>query len=100
MAVEARYTTWYGLRVVDEETYARYREAMTPILRSYGGAFGHDFVVSKVLKSEAHLDINRVFMLVFDDPKASERFFADPNYQRIRSELFVPSVAPESVAKL
>ncbi|WP_437532788.1 DUF1330 domain-containing protein [Sorangium sp. So ce726] len=80
-----------GLQVTDEASYARYRAGMTPILSSYGGAFGHDFVVSRVLKGDER--INRVFTLLFPDRAARERFFADPQYCAVRAELFEPAVA-------
>ncbi|KYG03476.1 hypothetical protein BE18_14400, partial [Sorangium cellulosum] len=75
-----------GLQIADEASYARYRAGMTPILSSYGGAFGHDFVVARVLKGEA--GINRVFTLLFPDRAARERFFADAQYLAVRAELF------------
>ena len=53
MAAEStRYVKVVGLDVKDEALYRRYREGMTPILHRYGGAFGYDFVVSRVLQSE------------------------------------------------
>lgn len=77
-----------GLQVTDETSYARYRAGMMPILLSYGGTFGHDFVVARVLKGEA--GINRVFTLLFPDRAARERFFADAQN---RAVLFEPAVA-------
>lgn len=93
MAAEAtRYVTIIGLDVQDEAMYRRYRAGMTPILATHGGAFGYDFVVSQVLKSETTAPINRVFTLVFPERSATERFFADPAYKAVRAELFVPAV--------
>lgn len=79
-----------GLEVTDEASYAGYRARMTPILSSYGGAFGHDFVVARVLKGDAR--INRVFTLLFPDRATRERFFADARYRAARAELFEPAV--------
>lgn len=82
----------FGVEVKDEAGYRRYREGMIPILQGYGGAFGHDFVVSQVLKSETEAPINRVFTMVFPGTSAADRFFADPAYRAVRAELFQPSV--------
>ena len=48
MAADARrQVTLFGLEVTDDAGYARYREAMAPILARHGGAFGCDFVVAR-----------------------------------------------------
>ena len=39
-----------GLEVTDDAGYGRYRAGMTPILEAYGGSFGSDFVIARVLK--------------------------------------------------
>jgi uncharacterized protein (DUF1330 family) len=93
-----RYVALFGLHVKDDALYSRYRAAMTPLLHRFGGAFGYDFVVSAVLKSETPAPINRVFTIAFADEAASQRFFSDPPYLAIRKELFEPSVG--SVTKL
>ncbi|WP_437688133.1 DUF1330 domain-containing protein [Sorangium sp. So ce176] len=80
-----------GLQVTDEAAYASYRARMTPILSTYGGAFGHDFVVARVLKGDER--INRVFTIVFPDRATRERFFADPAYRAVKAEFFEPAVA-------
>lgn len=87
-----------GLQVSDVAGYRRYREAMAPILRRYGGRFGYDFIVSEVLRSEVEAPINRVFTLVFADEATRERFFSDPEYQAVRAEHFEPAV--DSVTKI
>lgn len=86
-----RHVVLFGLEVTDEATYSRYRSAMTPILESYGGAFGHDFVVARVLKGDG--GINRVFTISFPDRPTRERFFADEEYRAVRRALFEPAVA-------
>ncbi|WP_437280059.1 DUF1330 domain-containing protein [Sorangium sp. So ce375] len=92
MGAEGRqHVLLVGLQLEDETTYARYRAGMMPILLSHGGAFGHDFVVARVLKGDP--GINRVFTLVFPDRAARERFFADADYRAVRAELFEPAVA-------
>jgi uncharacterized protein (DUF1330 family) len=85
-----RFVSLMGLEVLDEASYARYRAGMTPILESYGGAFGCDFVVSRVLKGDDR--INRVFTIAFPDRATRERFFSDPRYLAVRRELFEPAV--------
>jgi uncharacterized protein (DUF1330 family) len=93
MAAEQRHVQIYGLNVIDDEQYARYRAAMAPMLREHGGSFGYDFVVSKVLKSESDAAINRVFSIAFPDQASATRFFADPAYLQVRARLFSGSVA-------
>lgn len=94
MAAEPRrHTLLVGLWVTDQEGYRRYRAAMAPVLERFGGAFGYDFVVSEVLRSEVEGPFNRVFTLVFPDRGAGEGFFADPEYVEIRAAHFVPAVA-------
>lgn len=81
----------FALEVADQESYARYRAAMAPILASYGGDFGDDFVVSRVLRG--HERVNRVFTMRFPDRAAKDAFFADPSYREVRAEHFEPAVA-------
>lgn len=93
MAAETtRHVLIFGVEVRDEPGYRRYRASMTPLLEGHGGAFGYDFVVSQVLKSETEAPINRVFTMVFPARSAAERFFSDPAYQAVRAELFDSSV--------
>lgn len=92
MTAEKRHVMLVGLEVKDSALYQRYREEMTPILRSYGGGFGYDFVVAKTLKSEAEAPINRVFTIYFPDREAADRFFGDAAYQKIRAERFDSAV--------
>ena len=93
MAAETtRHVLFFGLEVKNEALYQRYRGAMTPILKAYGGSFGYDFVVSHVLKSETDASINRVFTILFPEQSAAERFFADSAYRAVRAELFAPAV--------
>ncbi|HEX6243984.1 MAG TPA: DUF1330 domain-containing protein [Polyangiales bacterium] len=88
MAAEQRYVTFLGLDVVDPERYQQYRAGMTPILHRYGGGFGYDLTVRELLKSEADQPFNRVFSIYFPSAEVSERFFADPDYLRVRQALF------------
>ena len=82
-----------GIEVSDEQGYRQYREAMMPILKSYGGKFGYDFVVSEVLKSQTPEAINRVLTLVFPDEKTKEAFFTDAEYAKVKERHFKPSVS-------
>lgn len=94
MAAEAnRHVLIYGLEVRDEPLYTRYRAAMAPILQRYGGAFGYDFMVSKVFKSEGTAPINRLFTMRFPSAQRAADFFADPGYLSVRAELFEGAVA-------
>ena len=81
-----------ALDVKNEAGYRTYREQMIPILKTYGGDFRYDFVVSKTLKTQAAHAINRVFVIVFPDQDHSDRFFADPAYKAVRQRFFAPSV--------
>ncbi len=83
-----RYEILIGMRVDDEQGYARYRAGMTPILESMGGYFRYDMRVSELLKGEADDPFNRLFLMSFPDEASSERFFDDPAYQRVRAEHF------------
>jgi uncharacterized protein (DUF1330 family) len=87
-----RHVLVRGLNVTDEALYRRYREGMRPILERFGGAFGYDFEVSRVLASESGQPINRVFTLWFPDRERAEAFFADPEYLAVRRECFEPAV--------
>lgn len=89
-----------GLNVIDDAAYQQYREAMIPILKTYGGAFGYDFRVSEVLLSKDAGDINRVFTIEFPSREAMEQFFADPDYLAVRGEYFERSVAGSTVISL
>lgn len=86
-----RVVTLFGLEVTDEAGYARYREGMTPILARYGGAFGCDFAIARVLLGP-NARINRVFTIAFPDAESRTRFFADEAYRAVRKERFEPSV--------
>lgn len=90
-ADRGRHVMLVGLEVTDEDSYARYRAAMMPILERYGGGFGCDFKVAKVLRGDGR--INRVFTISFPDRRTRERFFADPNYLAARERFYVPAVA-------
>ena len=86
------YEMTVGLLVVDQDTYAQYREEMRPLLDEAGGAFRYDFDVARTLHSEAGADINRAFVLRFPSQSNKERFFADPRYVEIKRRLFDPAV--------
>jgi len=91
MAADAhRQVTLYGLEVTDDAGYARYREAMAPIL-ARRRRFGCDFVVARVLLGPSPR-INHVFTLVFPDAGSRDRFFADEAYRAVRKQWFEPSV--------
>ena len=81
-----------GINVVDDEGYQSYRDEMTPLLQSLGGEFGYDFKVSKVLKSETQAPINRVFTIFFLNEAASQSFFSNQEYLKIRKKHFEKAV--------
>lgn len=86
------YEMLVGLNLKDEKVYQDYRNAMRPLLETYGGGFRYDFKVEKVLKSEVDHPINRVFVIYFRDQKASENFFSNPEYLKIKKTYFEVSV--------
>jgi len=86
-----------GLFIKNEDLYEKYREGMSPILEEYSGAFGYDFEVSKVLKSEVSEPINRVFTIFFEDEDSMDGFFSDEKYIAIRKKYFEPSVLATTI---
>lgn len=94
-AAPARHVMLVGLEVTDDHSYTRYRAAMTPILASFGGAFGSDFEVARVLLGDSR--INRVFTISFPDRATRDRFFADADYRAARERFYVPAVAHAEV---
>ncbi len=91
------YEFLVGLDVLDDDIYADYRAAMKPILTSYGGNFGFDFVVSEVLLSQVGAPINRVFTIYFPDKVTAERFFSDGEYLQVKAQYFDSSVAHTTI---
>ena len=86
-----------GLNVIDEEAYQKYRDEMTPILKSYGGGFGYDFKVSEVLKSRTEAPINREFTIYFSDEDSMNAFFSNDEYLKIREKHFEMSVTDTTI---
>lgn len=86
------YEMMVGLDVNDDVLYSQYREAMTPILATYGGGFRYDFKVSEILKNEEARPINRVFAIFFRDRPSMAAFFSDPEYLKTKERYFAPSV--------
>ena len=86
-----------GLRVADQDGYARYRAEIAPLLEAAGGGFRYDFEVSRTLKSESGFEMNRVFVLCFPDRIAKDHFFGDPRYLEIRARLFDKAVQEVAV---
>ncbi|MBZ0172635.1 MAG: DUF1330 domain-containing protein [Phycisphaerales bacterium] len=86
-----RHEILVGLHVSDEAAYARYREAMTPLLEARGGFFRLDFRVAEVLRGPDSR-VNRVFIISFPDQATMDGFFDDPEYKQIRAAHFDPAV--------
>ena len=81
-----------GLFVADHEKYAAYRAEIAPLLEAAGGRFRYDVDVARNRKSEAHHDINRLFVIHFPDRARKESFFNDSQYREIRGRLFEKAV--------
>lgn len=89
-----------GINVIDDQEYQRYRVAMLPILKAYGGDFGFDFRVSEVLLSKTEDDINRVFTIEFPSKKVMDDFFSSPDYITVRDKHFNDSVKSKTVISM
>ncbi|MFT5286102.1 MAG: hypothetical protein ACI8TQ_002270 [Planctomycetota bacterium] len=92
MSTATRYEHLVGLHVSDDETYTKYRAAMTPLLEAVGGFFRFDFTIDKTLKGGTDPEINRLFVISFPDQATSERFFEEPAYVAAREQFFDASV--------
>ncbi|MBL4594887.1 MAG: DUF1330 domain-containing protein [Flavobacteriales bacterium] len=86
-----------GLNVTDSLMYQTYRANMMPILHSYGGQFGYDFIVSEVLISETNHEINRVFTIRFLSKNKMEAFFKDEDYKMVKAKYFTNSVESTTI---
>ncbi len=86
-----------GLQVNDDAAYARYRDAMAPILAQYGGGFRYDFQIAAVLRQATAEPINRVFTIHFADERSRDAFFADPAYLVVRDRFFAGSVGATTI---
>lgn len=91
------YELVIGMEIKDDAAYARYREAMAPLLAEHGGGFRYDFKIAEVLRNEAGRAINRVFVIYFKDKAAREAFFARPDYRAIRQQHFDAAVGDTTV---
>jgi len=89
-----------GLDVIDDQEYQKYRVAMQPILKSFGGSFGFDFKVSEVLLSKTEDSINRVFTITFPSQKNMEDFFSDNDYLAVKEKYFNQSVKSKTIISL
>jgi len=86
-----------GLQVKDDDIYSQYREAMGPILLACGGGFRYDFKISEVLINQEARPINRVFAIYFKDKSNKDKFFSNPEYQKIKQEFFENSVEATTI---
>ena len=91
------YEILVGLEVSNNEVYDLYREAMKPILVTYGGDFGFDFIVSEVLLSQVEAPINRVFTINFSSQKIADEFFSDDEYLKVKEQFFTASVSNTTI---
>jgi uncharacterized protein (DUF1330 family) len=91
------YEILVGLKIKDPETYQKYREAMMPILQSFGGDFGYDFWIKETLKTKSPDLIDRLFTLNFPDKAAMESFFAEPRYLEVKKMFFESSVSATTI---
>ena len=86
-----------GLYVTNDSDYSKYREGMSPLLKSIGGGFGYDFKIAEVLKNESENKINRVFTIYFPDEEKMNSFFLDKKYLDFKDRFFVNSVTSTTI---
>jgi len=94
------YERIIGLDVVNDDEYQKYRDAMTPILESFGGRFGFDFKIATVLKSKSNDAINRVFTIDFPSRELMDRFFTDSDYLEVKRKYFAHAVKSSIIISL
>lgn len=70
---------------------------MKPILTTYGGSFGYDFMVSEVLLSQVDEPINRVFTINFPNQQAADNFFSNKEYLNVKAQYFSASVTHTTI---
>jgi len=87
-----RHEVLVGLHVTDEDSYAAYRAAMTPLLEAAGGYFRCDFTIDRVLNGPTDPPLNRLFVISFPGETEKDAFFADPDYLAARKKYFEPAV--------
>ena len=94
MSATPRHEFLVGLHVTDQESYTRYRAAMTPLLEAVGGRFRCDFTVDRMLKGPAGEGpaLNRVFVISFPDAATGEAFFQGAEYVAAKERFFEPAV--------
>lgn len=86
-----------GLNVTNDNSYQSYRDEMTPILKEFGGEFGYDFKISKVLKSQTEAPINRVFTIYFPSENSMNEFFSNEEYLKIKKRYFEGAVSETTI---
>ena len=89
-----------GLNVIDDLEYQKYREAMLPILKTFGGYFGYDFRISEVLLSKTKDEINRVFTIEFPNKQKMEEFFSCPDYIAVQNRHLKNSINSKTVISM
>jgi len=94
------YERIMGLDVFDDQEYQKYREAMLPVLKTYGGAFGFDFRVSEVLLTKTDNNINRVFTISFPSKQKMQEFFANPEYLAIQNKHLNNSINSKTIISM
>jgi uncharacterized protein (DUF1330 family) len=94
------YERIMGLDVIDDQGYDRYRAAMMPILKSFGGSFGFDFKVSDVLLSKTEDNINRVFTILFPSKIQMDDFFSNPDYLVVKATYFNMAVKSMTIISM
>ena len=97
MPETTRHETLVGLHVTDQDAYAQYRTAMTPLLEAVGGFFRYDFTIDEQLRGDSDPAINRLFLISFPDADTEAAFFADPAYVAAKKQFFEPAVSTVNI---
>jgi len=92
MTEQTRFELLVGLHITDDESYDKYRDGTTQLLKEHGGYFRYDYTITEMLQGGAEHPHNRVFVLSFPDESTKNRFFANETYQEVRARYFDPAV--------
>ncbi|MEJ6476743.1 DUF1330 domain-containing protein [Pseudoalteromonas piscicida] len=87
------YEMLVAMEIHNSEGYAKYRKAMKPILKQYGGGFSNDFHIAETLLTEGQCQANRLFTIYFPDQASMESFFSDAEYEAVKARHFEDSVS-------
>ncbi|MEM7675193.1 MAG: DUF1330 domain-containing protein [Myxococcota bacterium] len=86
------YEMLVAMNVTDADAYAKYRDAIAPVLSRFGGGFRYDFEVNRTLTVDPVHPVNRVFAIFFEDEVACKNFFVDQAYLSAKQRYYTGAV--------